>query len=476
MIDFSISTIRIRNFRGMRDFKIEIPNGKLTAIIGQNNSGKSNLLEAIVLCLSPKEFSRQQIKETDFWHNKSGMAAEFFDIEADFKARVGSKLPVLMDNNKRQVEVKGIKVYAESDNLEMDQYLIDDKGERIFWGRTYATPKDIAQWLPEVWFLNPKNLEKDYEEWKIKHLNRLIKNYKNEFLENSATELIKGYKDLLKNGLRTSYWNDKIEPRLKKEMSFFTGSADRPIIEPGLKDLDLWFWEGLVMNIIPEDEWPLISQQQLGRGWQSLLRLAALNGSRKIVEKNKKVFVCVDEPEICLTTFKQRKMRQYLMMMAKKNDQVIIATHSNQMISDQSPQKIVRLKMTKKGVEKNEFEGKVPENILSCNSEMIFGTSVVFDLTGTSEKWEKLIDWDTYEAILIKNKDISQIKLATVFLQSLGIEWCVISGNDEEITTMEKYQSLFDKVIDFKKDQAIGQSVQTWLESEWRGKETLVLK
>ena len=271
MIDFSISTIRIRNFRGMRDFKIEIPTGKLTAIIGQNNSGKSNLLEAVVLCLTPKEFSSRQIKETDFWHNKNGMAAEFFDIEAKFKVSPGSKLPVLRDNNGQQVEVRGIKVYVESDNLEIDQYLIDDKDERIFWGRTYAVPRDIAQWLPEVWFLNPDNLERDYAEWKNRHLSKLLKNYKDEFLENSATELIKGYRDLCNKGLRTDYWNNKIEPKLKKEMSFFTGSVDRPIIEPGLKDLDIWFWEGLVMNIVPEDEWPMINQQQLGRGFYRVL-------------------------------------------------------------------------------------------------------------------------------------------------------------------------------------------------------------
>lgn len=475
MIDFSISTIRIRNFRGMRDFKINFPIGKLTAIIGQNNSGKSNLLEAIVLCLSPKEFSSHQIKETDFWHNKDGMTAEFFDIEALFLATPGSKLPVLRDNNGQLVEVKGIKLYVEIDNLEVDQYLVDEKGERILWGRTYATPRDIEQWLPEIWFLSPNTLTKDYEEWKNRHINKLLKNYKEEFLSNSATDLIKEYKSLCESGLRTKYWNDKVEPRLKKDMAFFVGGKEKPVVEPGLKNLDNWFWEGLIINVIPEDEWPTVSHLQLGKGWQNMLRIVALNGARKITEKSKKVLVCIDEPEAFLTPFKQRKMRQYLAMMTKKMDQVIMATHSNQMISDKSSQKIVRLKMTKKGVEKNEFEGKMPENILGCNSEMFFGASVVFDLTKKSIEWEEKIDWDTNEAVLIKNKEIDEIKQMTLLLQSLGIEWCVISEDKNEILEIEKHQSLYDKIIDVRKDHDVGQSVKDWLESEWRVKEVLIL-
>lgn len=476
MIDFSISTITVKNFRGMRNFKIDIATGKLTAIIGQNNSGKSNLLEAMVLCLTPKEFSSYQIKEMDFWHNKNGMATEFFDIEAKFLATSGAKLPMLRDNSGQLVEVRGIKFFAEIDNLESEQYLIDNKGERIFWGRTYAKTKDIEQWLPEIWFLSPDTLEKDYAEWKNGHIGKLLKNYKEEFLSEAATDLIKEYKKLCKDGLKTKYWIEKIEPRLRKEMAFFAGSKERPVIEPGLKDLDAWFWDGLLMNIVPEEEWPLTSHLQLGKGWQSLLRLVALNGARKTTEKNKKVWLCIDEPEAYLTPFKQRKLRQYLLAMTKKKDQVIMATHSNQMISDQGKQKIIRLNMTKNGVEKNEFEGKVPEKILSNNSEVLFGLNVVFDLTKESEKWDQLIDWDDSEAVLIKCDDINEVQKEAVFLQSLGIKWCVITNNDQELEIMEKQQSLYDKIVDKRKTNEIDKVVQTWLENEWQGKETLNLK
>ena len=44
-----ISKVKIKNFRNLKDFEIEIKS--FTIIIGENNVGKSNLLEALSLIL-----------------------------------------------------------------------------------------------------------------------------------------------------------------------------------------------------------------------------------------------------------------------------------------------------------------------------------------------------------------------------------------------------------------------------------------
>lgn len=44
-----ITRVRIRNFRGIRDLEIEL--GKVTVLIGENNSGKTSVLDALKLCL-----------------------------------------------------------------------------------------------------------------------------------------------------------------------------------------------------------------------------------------------------------------------------------------------------------------------------------------------------------------------------------------------------------------------------------------
>lgn len=474
MVDFVISAVKIRNFRGMRDIKIDIPDGRIITIIGQNNSGKSNLLEAISLCLSPRIFSSYQIKETDFWQSQKGMSADFFEIEIIFTPTTGAKLPVLRDGEGKLTEVKGIKIYAELDGLEAEQYLINNNNDRIFWGRKYATPIDIDQWLPDVWYLTPNNLEKDYKKWKENHIHQLLKNYKDEFLSTSATDLIKDYSNLRKEGLKTKYWTEKVEPKLKKEISFFTGNNRQTVIKPSLENLDNWLWKGLTLSVVSEDDWPAITHQQLGKGWKSILRLSALSGAKQLTEKNKSIFLCIDEPGAYLTPFKQRKLRQYLINLVKKNNQIILATNSDLMVNDQTNQKIIRLKMTKSGVEKNEFEGKIPASINQNNGELILARKVVFNLTGKI-KIEEEVDWDETETVYVKNNDIEEVAKQIVLLQTLGIQWCALIDNKESILILEKQQSLYDKIIEIDEKIDLKSEIEKWINSQWQAEETLII-
>ena len=44
-----IKCLRVRNFRGIRDLELEL--GKVTVLIGENNSGKTSVLDAMKICL-----------------------------------------------------------------------------------------------------------------------------------------------------------------------------------------------------------------------------------------------------------------------------------------------------------------------------------------------------------------------------------------------------------------------------------------
>ena len=45
----TITSVRIRNFRGIRDLHLELDD--VTILIGENNSGKTSVLDALKLCL-----------------------------------------------------------------------------------------------------------------------------------------------------------------------------------------------------------------------------------------------------------------------------------------------------------------------------------------------------------------------------------------------------------------------------------------
>ena len=48
-----ITSVRVRNFRGIRDLRIDLD--EVTVLIGENNSGKTSVLEALRLCLRELE-------------------------------------------------------------------------------------------------------------------------------------------------------------------------------------------------------------------------------------------------------------------------------------------------------------------------------------------------------------------------------------------------------------------------------------
>jgi putative ATP-dependent endonuclease of OLD family len=64
-----ISRIKIENFRGIKTGELFFP--QYTALVGDNNCGKSTVLEAIDLCLGPERLGRHPvIDEHDFYSGR----------------------------------------------------------------------------------------------------------------------------------------------------------------------------------------------------------------------------------------------------------------------------------------------------------------------------------------------------------------------------------------------------------------------
>ena len=64
-----IHSVAIENFRGIRSTKLVLPDHAV--LIGDNNTGKSSVLEAIDLALGPDRLSRRPpVDEHDFYEGK----------------------------------------------------------------------------------------------------------------------------------------------------------------------------------------------------------------------------------------------------------------------------------------------------------------------------------------------------------------------------------------------------------------------
>ena len=84
-----ITRVRIRNFRGIRDLEIEL--GKVTVLIGENNSGTTSVLDALKLCLRDLSPRRRFVFDGLDFHLPDGhsepTSADRIEIEVMFSDR-----------------------------------------------------------------------------------------------------------------------------------------------------------------------------------------------------------------------------------------------------------------------------------------------------------------------------------------------------------------------------------------------------
>jgi putative ATP-dependent endonuclease of OLD family len=88
----TLSEIKIRNFRSCAE--VEIPLSRFTALVGYNNSGKSNILAAITWLLR-----RFTLGEADFFDPSKPV-----EIEATFSEIVQEDIDLLAEHQKKQIE------------------------------------------------------------------------------------------------------------------------------------------------------------------------------------------------------------------------------------------------------------------------------------------------------------------------------------------------------------------------------------
>lgn len=81
-----ITKVRIQNFRGLKDVELEL--GPTTVLIGENNSGKTSVLDALRLCLREFGPRRRVVFDSFDFHLKDGasepQSAEPIEIEIRF--------------------------------------------------------------------------------------------------------------------------------------------------------------------------------------------------------------------------------------------------------------------------------------------------------------------------------------------------------------------------------------------------------
>lgn len=473
MASFILEKIIVENFRGIGSLSLTLSETEPTMLIGPNNSGKTTLLDAIGLCLSSPKFYNYSVVENDFWKNGKGESSDSFEIKIMIKSKNGGRLPAVRGGVGSPVDVYGVKAIANKEDMSISRYLLNSSGEVILLnrgapisksekeiykgmnlsGRRYARFSEIQSQFPEIWQLEPDNLFVSLYEWKSGPLQRLLKIYKEKLLTEEWTtsnnrkmpdSLRLAYNFLNDIALKTPFWRDKLMPKFNEKFKDYLGSNTDVSVTPSLNPIESWLTSEFVVNVCPSKTQSPINCKRLGDGWQSILRLICLEMFSEL-NGEEDVILLMEEPETYLHPHLRRKMKRILSSFQANGSQVIVSTHSQDIVGFSENQKIVRLNMTDNGSLKYEYatssvNQKIKDDEIifeKGNNEIVFASKVVLT-EGKSDKFAVKIgldkndfDCDSESVTVADCGSVDNIPLYVNICKSLGIPWFVIHDNDK---------------------------------------------
>ena len=430
-----ISQIQIKGFRNFKEVVVNIE--EKTLIIGANDVGKTNLLYALRILLD-RTLSEQDIEPQD---------SDFYAYE---------------DTNEFSIVVKFVSV---SENVEarFKGAVSDDK--EMFLAFEAKRDNDTRQKKYE--FLSGKDVDslearagRDY----LKTLNiRYISSYRDLF------SFIKREKNLLMNEAKearteSEEGSDKakiteVDTKIKEinktisEIEYIQ-KATKGLNEE-LKELSFHHTsQEVIFSIGGYDVQNFIDNAQLssqvngntlslggdGRNNQIFMALWAAKNKLDKDPALTTIFA-VEEPEAHLHPHQQRKLAEYLS--SKIKSQVIITTHSPQILSMFSPNSIVRLYMrqSETKIASNGCSTVIDEALVDFGFRMsvlpaeAFFANVVFLVEGPSEVTfystlgKKLFDIDRYNVSILGVSGIDFSPFVKV-LKALEIPFVIRTDND----------------------------------------------
>lgn len=296
-----ITRVHIENFKSIK--RLEFYPNKITALIGENNAGKSNILTAIEKVLGPKYPMINHFEPDDFYNrdpsNKITISLEVKDEkEAYHNIFFGYK-----DGK-----------WGEGYYFEIDDYPAKDEVRKKYQFLRLTTDRTILDYMPSnrwsLWgkILRDINDELRQDAGKCEKLENELRAIKEKYLE------IDSFKKLVK------ILQEEAADQLNKPISDF--KVDFQMYDP-------WNYYKALQILVKDG--PLEFQaSQMGMGMQSSLTVALLRAYKEV--KKNDAAIAIDEPEIFLHPHAQRSFYRIIRELKDSGTQVFYTTHSNQFV------------------------------------------------------------------------------------------------------------------------------------------------
>ena len=345
-----LSELEIEGYRGIKErTKIKFKKG-INLLVGDNRSGKSTVIDSVRLLLQENEYSREGIKENDFYHSID-------DKEVADKIKISGRFDELSDEKKVEYITWLDEEFKALLNIEIHNKLDgrNNYKKNIWGGNSFnsAFEWDILNNIQCVYLPALRDAEKRLKNTRGSRLARLLLNLSEE-----------ERKDCKKNNRLTELENDVQEFNSSLSKNSDIGKARKLINESMNKSLGNMFSEkiniqfeeqsyskiveNLKVMFYPENtEAENIIYRDLvenSLGYNNLIYIATILAEFEGLKQNFSTprILLIEEIEAHLNPQIQIKLIKYLEKQAKENDiQVIITTHSPTIASSISLNNII---------------------------------------------------------------------------------------------------------------------------------------
>ncbi|WP_371394538.1 ATP-dependent endonuclease [Glycocaulis abyssi] len=377
---YDFEAVLIENFRGIPELELELFPNTPTHIIGPNNAGKSTVLSSIALALRSAEYFKYEVSPYDFHYEASGTPRQSFEVSVRLNSEsddqlphvqgVGSPQPVKHLTCRGRVERgdrlshrhllrgldgKDLLIGGRTGLSKADKSRFDGH-TNLGFERRYARHDDIRDSLPEVMHLTPNNISKSLYFWKTGPINRLTNIITDRFLSDEwalrgrqmPDAILSAHKFFQESVEEFPFWKNEVEPILSEQLSKYVGTEASIGMSPTLQAIREWIQQSLLLSFARSDGTPPIPLAHQGDGWQSLVRLAALETLDQLdaVKKNGTVLL-FEEPESYLHPHLRRHLASLLRKLASNGWLVVTATHAPEFVDLQKADNVVRLERPK---------------------------------------------------------------------------------------------------------------------------------